>query len=86
MYQKYVAGKIRDYNWAARGRSAQDAVWRQSVCVEAATQRGHITTSNLSDLVKAYEMVPLENVWRAGLKIHFPPDILRMELEAFAAA
>ena len=31
-------------------------------------------------------MVPLENVWRAGLKLQFPPDILRMELEAFAAA
>ena len=38
------------------------------------------------DLVKAYEMVPPENVWMAGLKLHFPPDILRLELEAFAAA
>ena len=31
-------------------------------------------------------MVPLENVWLAGLKLHFPPGILRLELEAFAAA
>ena len=77
---------FRDFNWVARWRSAQDAVWRQSVCVEAATQRGHVTIADLTDLVQAYEMVPLENVWRAGLKLHFPPDILRMELESFEAA
>ena len=41
--------------------------------------------ASLYDLVKAYEAVPLENVWRAGLKLHFPLDVLRLELEAFAA-
>ena len=28
--------KIREYNWAAKGRSAQDAVWKQSGMAEAA--------------------------------------------------
>ena len=42
--------------------------------------------ADLYDLEKAYEAVPLENVWRAGIKLHFPLDILRLELEAFAAA
>ena len=42
--------------------------------------------ADLYDLEKAYEAVPLENVWRAGIQLHFILDILRLELEAFAAA
>ena len=76
----------RAYNWACKGRSAQNAVWQQSVRNEAAAFHGHASLSNLLDLVKAYEMVPLENVWRAGIKMHFPLEILRLELEAFSAA
>ena len=84
--RQWKSTAFRDYNWAARGRSAQDAVWRQSIQCEAAAWRGHEAIADLYDLEKAYEMVPLENVWMAGLKTHFPPDILRLELEAFAAA
>ena len=76
----------RGYNWAARGRSAQDAIWKQNMTCEAAAAEGRTAIAKLADLRKAYEMVPLENVWRAGLKMHFPPWILRLELEAFAAA
>ena len=82
----WKATAFRDYHWAARGRSAQDAVWRQSVHCEAAAWRKHDAIADLYDLKKAYERVPLENVWRAGLKLHFPPDLLRLELEAFTAA
>ncbi len=41
---------FRDYNWAARGRSAQDAVWKQSVLCEAAAWRGHDALADLYDL------------------------------------
>ena len=76
----------RPYNSAARGRSAQDSVRHQSVACEAAASQGHAVYADLYDLTKAYEAVPLENVWRAGLKMHFPPEILRLEIEALAAA
>ena len=36
----------------------------------------------LLDLVKAFEMVKLELVWRMGLELHFPPTPLRLILEA----
>ena len=61
-------------------------MWHQSVACEAAASQGHAVFADLYDLTKAYEAVPLENVWRAGLNMHFPPEILRLEIEAFAAA
>ena len=76
----------RDYNWAAKGRSAQTAVWRQALRDEAAIARGKMTAATLVDLVKAFEMVKLELVWRQGLALHFPPLVLRMVLESFAFA
>jgi len=82
----WKATAFRSYNWAAKGRSAQDAVWKQSIISEAAAAKGYDVIADLYDLEKAYEAVPLENVWRAGIKLHFPLDILRLELEAFAAA
>jgi len=36
------------------------------------------------DLVKAFEMVRLELAWMAGLRLHFPPMVLRLVLESFA--
>ena len=58
----WKAAAFRDYNWAPRRRSAQDAVWRQSVHCEAAAWRKHDAIADLYDLEKAYERVPLENV------------------------
>ena len=74
----------REYNWAAKGRSAQAAVWKQALQAEAATARGEHSAATLVDLVKAFEMVKLEIVWRRGLQLHFPPQILRLTLESFA--
>ena len=42
--------------------------------------------SVLIDLVKAFELVRLELVWAAGLRLGFPAVILRLVLEAFAFA
>ena len=72
-----------DYNFAAKGRSAETAVWRQSVLEEAAATRGKATASELVDLTKAYERCRLELVWLAAIKVKFPLHVLRMELEAY---
>ena len=34
---------------------------------------------------KAYELVRLDRVWQAAILAHAPLDILRLEMEAFAA-
>ena len=76
----------RSYNWAAKGRNPEDAVWRQALKGEVAKSEGLESASALVDLVKAFEMVKLELVWMAGLRLHFPPDILRLTMETFALA
>ena len=72
-----------DYKFAANGRSAETAVWRQSVLEEAAATRGKATASELVDLTNAYELCRLELVWLAAIKVKFPLHVLRMELEAY---
>ena len=47
--RQWKAIAFRDYNWAARGRSAQDAVWRQSIQCEAAACRKHEAIADLYD-------------------------------------
>ncbi len=74
----------RDWNWAQRGRSAEQAVWTQTVYDEAAGQRGLGTGAALLDLQKAFEHIPLERAWRAGIKHGYPRVVLRMALECCA--
>jgi ribonuclease HI len=76
----------RSYNWAARGRSPQAAVWKVALQDEAALTRGERSAAGLVDLAKAFEQVQLELVWRCGLRLHLPPRILRLILETFAFA
>ena len=57
----------RSYNWAANRRSPEAAVWKQALRAEAAAARGLESAACLLDLVKAFEMVKLELVWRGGL-------------------
>ena len=82
--QAWRATVSRDYNWAAKGRCPEDAVWKQALRGEVARAEGKETGSTLVDLVKAFEMVRLELVWQAGLRLHFPPLILRMVMEVFS--
>ena len=76
----------RSYNYADRGKSAQAAAWKQALHAEAAAASGGFSVAGLVDLTKAFEMVRLDLVWAVGLKLHCPPEILRLELEAFAMA
>lgn len=73
----------RAYNWASQGTSSEQAVWCQSVRIEAAKQDNEFSATVLLDLVKAYEFVQLWKIWAAATKLRAPPDVLRMELEAY---
>ena len=79
-------GVARSYNWAAKGRSPQDAACMQAFKAEAAAAKGLSAAAGMLDLVKAFEMVRLELVWARGLELGFPITILRATLEAFSFA
>ena len=68
----------------SKGKSPQAAVWRLALRTEAAMARGEESAAALIDLAKAFEYVRLELVWEAGIRWHFPGDILRLMLETFA--
>ena len=74
----------RPYNWAAKGRGFEAAVWRTAVETEAAVARAEDSAATLLDLVKAYEMVKLELVWWARLRLGSPVRMLRLVLETSA--
>ena len=76
----------RSYNFAAKGKSSDVAAWIQAHNAEVAAARGGFAAATLVDLTKAFEMVRLELVWMAGLRMHWPPEILRLVLEAFGFA
>ena len=58
-------------------------MWKSALLAEASVARGEESGSGLSDLVKAYEMVKFEKVWKSGIKMKFPLGVLRLVLEAF---
>ena len=76
----------RGYNFAAKGRASDTAAWIQAHHAEVAISKGGHAAAGLIDLTKAFEMVKLERVWMAGLRMHCPPKVLRLELEAFTFA
>ena len=81
---RWRTATTRSYNWAAKGRSPQAAVWKESLRSEAAAAKGLSSGAVLIDLVKAFEMVRLELIWYAGVRLGFPVAILRLILESFA--
>ena len=82
--QKWRTNVTRHYNWAAKGRSPQAAVWLHAFKGESASAKGLSSAAGLLDLVKAFEMVRLELVWARGLELGFPALILRMVMEVFS--
>ncbi len=75
----------RDYQWMARGKGANRAVWAQTVLEEAARQRGLASAAVLIDLVKAFEQVILARVWASGVRLGFPTVVLRLAMELCCA-
>ncbi len=76
----------RLYNYAAVGRTAEAAVWRQALYDEAADALDSKSASTLLDLVKAFEYVRLRLVWERMKATGFPAVMARMILEAFSFA
>ena len=79
----------RDYDWAAAGRSAEQAVWEQLVHAEALDadddSPGAITSATLLlDLVKCFDRLRLEHVWRWGCYWGAPRRLLRVILVVFS--
>ncbi len=85
LIQQWRARNARPFNWAAPGRSAERAVWEQSLLDEAAMARGWCSASTLVDLVRAFEHVPLEVLWRKAKAHHFPLRLICLVLELCAA-
>ncbi len=80
--QKWRSEQAREYNYSARGRRADQAVWRQALTNEAAKARGLQSAATLVDLVKAFEMVLLQEVWASAIRHNFPLWALVLILEA----
>ena len=83
--RKWLDDNRYEYDWAARGRSAEAAAWCQSLFDEAAIDAGLSSAAVFFDLTKAFEMVRLEDVWGAGVECGFPLPMLRVSLETFAS-
>ena len=73
-------------SFMVEGRSAADAVWVQTVRDEAVKELGLVSASVLLDLIKAFECVRLDVVWRVALRTGFPMAVLRLALRAYCHA
>ncbi len=85
LVQRWRLQNARPFNWAAPGRNAEKAVWEQSLLDEAAVARGWSSASTLVDLVKAFEHIPLEVLWRRSKAHQFPLRVMCLVLELCAA-
>ncbi len=85
LIQRWRMQNARPFNWAAPGRNAERAVWEQSLLDEAAMARGWCSASTLIDLVKAFEHIPLEVLWRRAKAHRFPLRLICLILELCAA-
>ena len=94
IYERVRRGIVVDWrvlhdngcNFMVGGKSASDAVWQQSVRDEAAQEEGIVSASVLLDLIKAFECVRLDVVWKAAERLRFPLVILRLALQAYCKA
>ncbi len=85
LFKQWRASCARRYNWAAPGRNAERAAWVVSVTEEAALARDQASAASLLDLVKAFEFIPLELLWRKGHKHGCPMRLLALVLELCAS-
>ena len=64
------------------GMSAAKAAWTSAWEAEAASTKSGLYGQTLLDLVKAFESVPHEQLWRAADKHNYPMPVLRLALAA----
>ena len=68
---------VKSYNFAAKRGSSDIAARLHARRAELAASRGGFSATILYDVVKAFEILKLELVWNARLKMHCPPGVLR---------
>ena len=62
----------RKYDYAGKGKAGHKAVWRSMLDDEAFDGTGIISTTVLTDLAKAYELVRLIMLWLLGVGTGMP--------------
>ena len=78
---------VEDWNWCAEGRAAEDAAWEALLLMEGGQMHSDEATATVvMDLVKAFERVSLDTVWRWGLHLGFPKRLLHIVLTYFVFA
>ena len=88
--QEWAKSAERQYDWGARGRSSQQAVWLQLLEEEAivggecASDDARLTI--LVDLVKCFDRVRLRHVWQWGVYHGVPKALLRMICVTYSLA
>jgi ribonuclease HI len=86
--RKWLQGVHRNYDYAQEGCSTEDAVWMQLLEQEAlpaggGPQHQGIVTI-LTDVVKCFDRVRLNHVWKWGLHWAMPRKLLKMVLVTFS--
>jgi hypothetical protein len=76
---------LREYDWTARGKSSETAVWRTLLDDEICQDGPFSSGTALLDLAKAYEYVSLNMLWTAAIFWGCPLDIIGLALELYAA-
>ena len=65
------------------GRCTTDPVWRRAILAEAATSQQQHAGVILWDLVKFYESICHQKLWKEAIATGFPRAILRLNLFAY---
>jgi len=86
---QWMQSQARDYDWAAVGKTAEAATWHQLVLsegVDVSTDSwdAPAVATVLLDLVKCFEKVQLDHVWRWGCYWGVPRALLRLILQVFS--
>ena len=84
----WMQRQARSYDWAAVGKTAEDAAWQQLARAEGVdcTQdepNATAVTTVLLDMVKCLEKVRLIHVWRWGKYWGVPAGLLKLLLQVF---
>ena len=66
--RQWEQAQRRAYDWAAKGRSSERATWVQALFCEVTVAEGLEYAVTYFDLVKCFEHVTHELVWKAGLR------------------
>ncbi|CAK0813185.1 unnamed protein product, partial [Prorocentrum cordatum] len=82
--RRWEEANRRAYDWAAKGRSSERAAWVQALFCEATVGEGLEYAVTYFDLVRCFEYVTHELVWKAGSRWGFNRLILKVVLRIYA--